>query len=162
MKFSISTIWSSHRSTAKTPLAAVDRLDSGAVVGRVAKADLPAGTLITPSMFAPEDALAPGEGVVGLALSAGQVPSLSLPPGQQVSVILTPRAGTDLDLTDGGAATTAEQLVARAVVVESQPLGSSDRTFVSLSMTEADAQTVAVAASLDRVRLIAVAGDVEP
>ena len=138
-------------------LATVARTDSGAVIGRVALSDLPAGTVITPSMFAAGDALEIGEGVVGLELDAGQVPSTRLLPGNTVSVVLTPRQGATDELREGGALELGEVLVDAAVVVESTPVGGQGRQFVALSMTEEEAQAVSVAAALQRVRLIQVA-----
>lgn len=138
-------------------LATVIRLESESVVGRVALANLPAGTLITPSLFAADDALEVGEGVVGLELDAGQIPATRLLPGNTVSVVLTPRQGSTDDLSAGGALELGEILVDAAVVVESTPVGAQGRQFIALSMTEEEAQAVSVAASLQRVRLIQVA-----
>ena len=140
-------------------LATIDRLDASSIVGRVALTDLPARMLVTSSQFAADDALAVGEGLVGMELEAGQVPALRLLPGNRVSVVLTPRQGSTEDLTNGGALEQGELLVDGATVVETVAVGSQGRQFVSLSMTETEAQTVAVAASQDRVRLIQVARD---
>ena len=129
----------------------------GDILGRVALTDLPAGTVVTPSMFAASDALELGEGVVGLELDAGDIPALTLLPGNTVSVILTPRQGSTEELRDGGALEVGEVLVDGAVVVEAAPVGGQGRQFIALSMTEEEAQVVAIAASQGRVRLIQVA-----
>jgi len=140
-------------------LATIDKFGAAQIVGRVALTDLATGTLITPSQFAADDAIELGEGVVGLELDAGQVPALRLLPGNTVSVVLTPRPGSTEELRAGGALDVGEVLVEAAVVVESAPIGVQGRQFIALSMTEEEAQVVAVAASQQRVRLIQVARD---
>lgn len=138
-------------------LATIDRFGANRIVGRVALTDMATGTLVTLSQFAADDALEVGEGVVGLELDAGEMPTLRLLPGNTVSVVLTPRQGSTEELRDGGARDVGEVLVEAAVVVEAAPVGAQGRLFVALSMTEQQAQAVAVAASQQRVRLIQVA-----
>ena len=126
------------------------------MVGRVALTDLPAGVLAVPSQFAEASPLAAGEGIVGLDLTSGQVPSSRLTPGTTVSVILTP-ATSDADVASAGdVGDLGDVLVDTAIVVESVPRGGQGGVYVALSMSEADARAVSVAASLDRVRLIQV------
>lgn len=138
-------------------LATIDRLGADQIVGRVALTDLAVGTVVTPSQFAADDALEVGEGVVGVELDAGEIPARRLLPGNTVSVVLTPRPGSTEELRDGGALEVGEVLVEVAVVVEAAPVGAQGRQFIALSMTEAEAQVVAVAASQQRVRLIQIA-----
>lgn len=125
------------------------------MVGRVALTDLPAGVLAVPSQFAEASPLVAGEGIVGLDLTSGQVPSSRLTPGTTVSVILTP-AQSDAEATAEGLSELGDVLVDTAVVVESLPRGGQGGVYVALSMSEADAQAVSVAASLNRVRLVQV------
>lgn len=139
-------------------LVTMSRDRTGEVIGRVALVDLPTGSLVTPAQLADVGGLAPGDGVVGLDLTAGAVPSLRLAPGSTVAVILTPAAGdVNAAVTDGGAGELGEVLVEAAVVVEVVPLGSQGRLFVGLSMTEDEASAVSVAAAVGRVRLVQVA-----
>ncbi|MDE0804231.1 MAG: SAF domain-containing protein [Acidimicrobiales bacterium] len=128
------------------------------MVGRVALTDLPAGVLLTPSQFAVASPLASGEGIVGLDLESGQVPSSRLTPGTTVSVILTPTPSDPSagDLSDGGAAALGEVLVDAAVVVETQQSAGQGSVYVALSMSEVDARAVSVAATLGQVRLVQV------
>ena len=77
-------------------LATIPRSGAGEVVGRVALSDLPAGAILTPSMFAAADVLEVGEGVVGLDLEAGEIPAIRLVPGDTVSVIMTQLIGNSL------------------------------------------------------------------
>ena len=139
------------------PLATIDSSNPEAIVNRVALASLPAGTVLTPSMFAASNRLVTGVGIVGMELDPGQRPGVRMLPGDLVSVVLTPDPNGSVELTGGGAASLAEILVDAAVVIESAPLQTQGREFVALSMTEAEAKAVALAASQDRVRLIQVA-----
>lgn len=138
-------------------LATIPRSGAGEIVGRVSLSDLPAGAILTPSMFAAADVLEVGEGVVGLELEAGEIPAIRLVPGDTVSVIMTPRSGATEELRDGGALEASEVLVDGAVVVESTPIGVQGRQYVALAMTEKEAQVVSVAAAADRIRLVRVA-----
>lgn len=139
------------------PLATIDSSNPDVIVDRVALASLPAGTVLTSSMFASSNQLVAGVGIVGMELEPGQRPGVRMLPGDLVSVVLTPDPNGTVDLSGGGAAAVAEVLVDAAVVIESAPLQTQGREFVALSMSEAEAQAVAVAASQDRVRLIQVA-----
>lgn len=131
----------------------------GLVVGRVALVDLPAGVLITPSQVASANALEVGEGIVGLRLDPGQVPTMRLTPGTTVAVLLTPPTALASEpLTASEIAERSEVLVDAAVVVDAVPLGGAGEMVVSLSMTEEQARVVASSATLGRVRLVQVAG----
>ena len=125
------------------------RDESGLVVGRVALTDLAPGTLVTPEQFAASGLIEAGEGIVGLALDPGEYPSLSIRPGDLVSVVQVPRT------SDPGAG---EQLVLveEALVVDVGPIGVQNQLFISLSTSRDEASEVAAAAAQDRVRLIQV------
>ncbi len=128
-------------------LALLSPSDSAEVVGRVAVADLGAGTLVGPSLVAAVPALQPGDGVVGLSLEGGQVPSDRLSPGDLVNVV-----------TSGGDAGVTGQVVAeRAEVVEVEDLGGQSRRYVALRTQEPSANEVAAAAERGHVRLVLVA-----
>ncbi len=75
------------------PIAVMADTQSGLIVGQVARTDLAAGSLVNPDQFSTSSTLGVNEGVVGMALEAGQFPSLSLSPGDMVSVVLTPSPG---------------------------------------------------------------------
>lgn len=127
--------------------------DSAKVISRVAVGDFPAGTLLTSGSVAPELAIAPNEGVVGLALEPGQIPAAQLRPGDLVNVIAGPTEGA------ATAATFASQtglLASRAVVYAVGDLGTQGRRFVSVKLAEPDANRVAAAAERAPVRLVLV------
>ncbi len=117
--------------------------ESVRVIGQVAISDMAAGTLITRANVSEVAALAPGEGVVGLALEPGQFPAGHLAPGDIVNVVAP--GDTDGDL-----------LAEAAVVYSVEELGGQGRKFVSLRASEADANRVAAAAESGPVRLVLV------
>ena len=117
--------------------------ESVRVIGQVAIGDMPAGTLITRANVTEVASLAPGEGVVGLALDPGQFPAGRLAPGDVVNVV----APGD---TDG------HPLAEAAVVYSVERLGGQGRKFVSLRASEADANRVAAAVEKGPVRLVLV------
>lgn len=135
-------------------VAFVDPDDVDLIVDRAALSSLSAGTLVTPEQFAdPEAITSSGDATIGLALEAGQLPSLHLAPGDTVVVV----AG-------GGAAGSqdAPQVVADAATVESvseiqDNSGQQSRWWVSLRLSENDATNLAMAnASNARVQLVMV------
>lgn len=128
------------------PIGHLPETELTAVVGGVAAVDLAPGTLLTTDLVIAGAAVTAGEGVVGLALEPGQVPTATLRPGDVVNVVAGP------DASDGGEAILAE----RAEVYAIEELPAEGRVFVSLGMDEAVANDVAAAAERGRVRLVLV------
>ena len=133
------------------PLSHLPESASATVVGRIATTDLEAGTLVTRSQVTERVALAPGDGVVGLALDPGQFPALGLLPGDRVNVVTAPPA----DAPDGDGEDAAV-LAEGGEVFAVEDLGNQGRQFVSLRTSEADANRVASAAERAPVRLVLV------
>jgi hypothetical protein len=126
------------------PLVTLSEAETSRVVGRVAVADLPAGTLLTAAHVTDPQTVEAGEGVVGLALDPGQFPAMQLAPGDVVNVV-APVEG------DG------EGVLAEAAVVFAvEDLGGPGRRFVSLRTSEEAANRVAAAAESGPVRLVLV------
>ncbi len=134
-------------------VATVAADEMATLVGLTAVVDLEEGTIVSPGYLAARTALEPGEGLVGLALSPGEYPTLRLAPGDMVDVILTGSQPAGLDGTPGDVV-----LVAGAEVFDISELGTQAQRFVSLRMDAADAADVAQAAVERRVRLVLVAG----
>ncbi len=134
-------------------VATVAADEMATLVGLTAVVDLEEGTIISPGYLAARTALEPGEGLVGLALSPGEYPTLRLAPGDMVDVILTGSQPAGLDGAPGDVV-----LVAGAEVFDISELGTQGQRFVSLRMDAADAADVAQAAVERRVRLVLVAG----
>jgi hypothetical protein len=135
------------------PIAHLARTESATVIGRVALTDLPAGTLLTSASVAPRVTVGANEGVVGLALEAGQVPATALLPGDVVNVIAGPAEGAGATQTVGGQTPV---LATRAAVYAVGDLGTQGRKFVSIKLPEGDANRVAAAAERGPVRLVLV------
>lgn len=136
------------------PISTVASDELSSLVGLTAVSDLEAGTIVTPAHFVARSVLEPGEGVVGLALSPGEYPTLRLAAGDLVDVIRTESsAAAEAEATDGGVV-----LAARAEVFDIAELGTQGQRFVSLRMPADAAADVARAAAQGRVRLVLVAG----
>ncbi len=109
------------------------------VVGQVAATNLVPGTLLLRRMLTTSDALLQAdEGLVGLAVKAGQLPE-QLTPGDLVQVVRTPAAAGN-----GGAAAVQDDgaggvLVGQAKVLSVSDPDDADTTRVSLIVPLADA-----------------------
>ena len=130
------------------PVATVSADSLSSLVGRRALTNLEDGTIVASGFFVDEEAVPAGEGVVGLALSPGEYPTLRLAPGDVVDVISTSTAGES-----GGL------LVAGAVVFEVSDLGVQGSRFISLGVPIEAAADLARAAAAGGVRLVLVGGD---
>ena len=122
------------------------------LVGLTAVADLDGGTLVTRAHFVSRSLIDAGEGVVGMALTPGEYPTLLLAPCDRVDVVLTERASPEQTPTD------TETIVTSAEVFDVTELGTQGDQFVSLLMPAEDAARVAGAAAAGRVRLVLVSG----
>ena len=120
---------------------------STALIGQVALVDLEAGTLITDNLFAGAAPIAPGTGIVGMALDPGEYPTLAMRPGDRVRVV--PTGGDD-----------GQQVLAEsAEIVDVTSIGVQNRIFVSVAVTTEQADAIASASAGDRVRLIQVGAE---
>lgn len=129
------------------PYAHVGRDDAALLIGHTAVADMLQGTLLTPASVTAESILTAGDGVVGLALEPGQVPSARLRAGDLVNVIASPRS-------DGESSTPGEVIVRAAEVFSVEPDTSTGRLLVSLKTTEENANRIAASAEAGPLRLV--------
>ena len=130
-------------------LQAVRWSDAGTIVGRLAITDLSRGSLVTPGLFTDQADIAPGFGIVGLALGAAEYPTTGIRPGDWVRVVAVPGSGA------GDENQPATVLADRVQIVEVVTTGGSER-FVSLTMETATADVVAAVEADGRVRLIQI------
>ncbi|HSK22373.1 MAG TPA: SAF domain-containing protein [Egicoccus sp.] len=139
-------------------VARLDESQIDQVVGRDALVDLAPGTLLTASVIADRPAVAPGEGVAGLALDPGAYPALGLSPGDQVNVVRsTDPAAVTASGSDGDESTGAsEVVVARGATVLAVDELASDRRLVSILAPENEAEAVAAEAGSGALRLVQV------
>ena len=123
----------------------VDRID--AVIGQLALVDLPAGSLVTPSLVVDAAIVGDGQGIVGLSLDPGAYPATGLAPGDRVNVV---RA------LDVAALDEAPVVIATDTTVFAVEALSSDRLLVSVLTDQADAERVAASAASGGLRLVMV------
>lgn len=122
------------------------------IVGEIALVDMRAGTLITDDQFASEAPIPAGFGLVGLELSPGEFPTLSLRSGDWVRLVLLPEG--EFDPTPGGVPVLDERVEVAEVVGE-----AGAGRFISVLLPTDVADLVVVAHANDRVRLIQVPGE---
>jgi hypothetical protein len=128
----------------------VAAVDSASVVGKIATADLAAGTLVSQGLFVARPPVPAGSIVVAAALVPGQFATFQLRPGQSVAAIRT--GGLDSGGRDGG------EVLAAATVFEIRTLNDSTGTWiVSLLVPESSAPAVASAAAAKTLSLALVA-----
>ena len=137
-------------------IAALGEGEEDAVVGRAALTDLQAGTLLTPEQVGePVEVLRRGAGVVGLALEAGQLPSLDLAPGDRVSVVAGGAAGGED--SDAGVVIDAGEVVLFDRIGDADQPGGQRRWWVAIRAGEGSATEAAgVVASGADVQLVLV------
>jgi hypothetical protein len=137
--------------SADAGVAVVPASSESSVLGRPVALPLAAGTLLTTTELGTGRIPPPGWAVVGVALKAGQYPP-ELAPGDRVLIVTA--AGNGASGT--GAVGTAPPTPATVVGVEAAPVSSQAAAVVSLQVSEADAQSVAVAASNGAVSIVLV------
>jgi SAF domain len=131
-------------------VSSVSSGDARLVIGKLAVADLPAGTLVSRDLFV--DQVMPGadERVVGMALAAGEYPTARLRRGDTVDVLLTPTAVP----TPGSPSDPGAVLVAAARVWDIDKRNDNSATLVVSVVVPADKlAAVATAAAQKQVRL---------
>jgi SAF domain len=124
--------------------------DASRVVGKVATADLAAGTLVAPGLFVAQPAVPAGSTVVAAALVPGQFATFGLRPGQSVDAIRT---------ADASAAGGEGTALTRATVFEIHRLDDTAGTWiVSLLVPDSAAAPVASAAAAKSLSIALVSG----
>lgn len=126
-----------------SPIASIRSDEFGSLVGLVALADLPAGTLASPALFSERDGLPSGEAVIGLALTPGEYPTTRLVAGDSVDVVHASLG----------------RVVSSATVFDIVDHGAQGGKFISLRLDRDGAINVASAVSSGGVRLVLVGED---
>lgn len=116
------------------------------VVGQRAGFDIPAGGLVTPDSVTSGVVPAAGKSVVGVALTPAQAPSMTLQPGDQVRVVLTP--GQD------GAAASGAPAYTEAEVVDVRSDAATGQRIVDLLVPHAEATLLAARIATGNVALV--------
>ena len=126
-----------------SPVAVTPADQAELLLGRVAVADLPAGTLLSDGLVSSTSPLLDGGGVVGLALNPGQYPTPRLMVGDLVMVV---------EVSDGP-----RLLTGTAEVVDIETVATQGQRFISLLTDETTAAEIAAADATGEVRLVAIA-----
>lgn len=128
---------------------------AGTVIGRPAALPLSPGMLLAPEHVGPAAVPAAGEVLVAVAVA---LPPAGLAPGVRVRVLVTAGDGAaaGAEPVDGGPAGLLTPQ-ASATVVEVGPADGSGARVVSLLLSAADGDRVAVAAATGRVSLVSEA-----
>jgi hypothetical protein len=130
-------------------VAVVPVADARRLIGRVAAADLPAGTVASLALTIERPSPAADERIVGMALSPGEAP-VRLRRGDRVDVLRTPTTGTG---TPGGP----EVLVTGAIVTDvERPADEYRPVQVGVIVPAGAAPAVAAAVATRQLRLVGV------
>jgi len=131
--------------------------DQQDLVGRSALSDLPAGALVTADQFGdPVQVLEPGSATVGLSVEAGQLPSLRLAPGDEVSVVA---GGDPASGREPGRVVRSGLVVSVQELTEDAQMTGQRRWWVAIRAPQSEADALgAVVAEGARVQLVLVAG----
>ena len=127
-------------------LKTVPSSELASLVGKHASVDLPAGGLVTTN--AVTDALipAPGQSLVGVALTPAQLPAEPLLPGEKVRIINTPRQQDEPPTRQPGSVP--------ATVVGTHPIGDQGQVVVDVTVPQDAAGKLAAAIATGRVALV--------
>ena len=128
-------------------VASVSAGQEAAELGRPLVVPLLAGSLLTPAVVGSGSEVSAGQGVVGLALKAGQYPP-ALGPGDQVQIINTTPSSSS------GSSPSPAAISATVVGVDAAPEGSADTEVVSVQVDQADAAAIAQFGTLGQASLV--------
>ena len=127
--------------------------DRDQVIGLVAATTLAPGSLLTRDALTDQRLPAPGQQLVGVGVSAVQLPSTALRPGDDV-LLVPVAAGSAPAATEGAAPSAVE-----ATVVQSGPPGTDGLRVVDVLVDAADGPDVAARAAAGLIAIVVVAGE---
>lgn len=127
------------------------------LLGQHAAVEILPNTLVQRSMVTAGSTVSSGQGLVGVATVAGQIPSSGLAPGDKVEVFSLPQKGTGATSSTTGSA--AAVLVPSATVfdVRSNP-SSAGGTLLTLIVPQPSAYGVAQASNSGLIALVKIGG----
>lgn len=120
------------------------------IVGKRAAVDLAAGSLITPGSVTDQTIPQQGQSLVGVTLTAAQMPAITLRPGDPVRFIGTPRA-QDAAPTDAPTSIS-------ATVIDTRAAGDGGQTVIDVTVPSAHSAGLAALAATGRIALILDSG----
>lgn len=131
----------------------VDQADK--LAGQTASIDLPAGHVVTSDAASSAPIPGGGQAVVGIAVTAAQMPGAELEIGDTVRVVEVP-AGEDSAAVDDDAATVTEQ--ARVLDV-TPPAEGTDKTVVTVVAADGAADQLAAGSAAERLAVVTIPAD---
>jgi SAF domain len=132
--------------TGPSALQALPAQDMQDAVGQRATVDLLAGSLLHPDAYLPELTPPAGQSVVGISLTAYQMPTEPLRAGDTIRIVETPTAQGEPPAT--------VPLTITATILSTTPSPTGDQTIVNVQVAHADAADLAARAATGRVALI--------
>lgn len=125
--------------------------DRDQVIGMIAATTLTPGSLLTRSALTDQQVPPPGQQLVGVGVSAVQLPTTALRPGDDVLLVPVAAGGTQ---AAGGASAAVD-----ATVVASGPPGTDGLRVVDVLVDAADGPDVAARAAAGLVAIVVVADE---
>lgn len=140
-------------------ITAVGGNNLSSLEGQTAAVGIKAETPIQRSMVTTGSTVKAGQGLVGVATVAGQIPSSGLAPGDKVEVFSLPQKATDVAPSTSGSAASAAVLVPSATVfdVRANP-SASGGTLLTLIVPSTSAYGVAQASNSGLIALVKIGG----
>lgn len=127
--------------------------DRDQVIGLIAATTLTPGSLLTRDALTEQRLPAPGQQLVGVGVSAVQLPTTALRPGDDV-LLVPVAAGSAPAATEGAAPSAVE-----ATVVRSGPPATDGLRVVDVLVDAADGPDVAARAAAGLIAIVVVAGE---
>jgi hypothetical protein len=141
------------RISADPALEPIPYVDRDQVIGLVAATSLAPGSLLTRDALTDQRLPAPGQQLVGVGVSAVQLPTTALRPGDDV-LLVPVAAGSAPAATEGGAPSAVE-----ATVVQTGSPGTDGLRVVDVLVDAADGPDVAARAAAGLIAIVVVAGE---
>jgi hypothetical protein len=141
------------RISADPALEPIPYVDRDQVIGLVAATTLAPGSLLTRDALTDQRPPSPGQQLVGVGVSAVQLPTTALRPGDDV-LLVPVAAGSAPAPTDGEAPS-----AVAATVLQSGPPGTDGLRVVDVLVYAADGPDVAARAAAGLIAIVVVAGE---
>lgn len=138
------------RINADPALSTVPESALDSVVGQRAAVDLAAGSILTPDSTTTELIPAAGQALVGVPVTAAQIPASQLVPGDEIRIVATPRDQDDAPASDPTSYP--------AVVVSVVSTLETGQTVIDVTVPAGQADDLAAVVATGRIAVVLDAG----